>query len=110
MLDRPISEPHSINDSIRSPVLEPDRDVRPWQTVLVELASRLKFPVFTNEDGQRKFKDYKDFIINYEKEPGIGFLAGWRSENGVNSKRKPNQNQWEKYIENKCFFQYEIAD
>ena len=71
----------------------------------------IKFPVFTNEDGQRKFKDYKDFIINYEKEPGIGFLAGWRGENGENSlKGKPNQNQWEKYIENKCFFQYEIAD
>ena len=26
ILDRPISEPHAICDSIRSPVLEPDRD------------------------------------------------------------------------------------
>ena len=67
MLDRPISEPHAICDSIRAPILEPDRDVRPWQTVLVELASRLKFPEFTTEEGNRKFKDYKDFIINYEK-------------------------------------------
>lgn len=111
VLDRPISEPHAICDSIRAPILEPDRDVRPWQTVLVELASRLKFPEFTTEEGNRKFKDYKDFIINYEREPGIGFLAGWRGENGENSLvGKPNSNQWEKYIENKCFFEYKLAD
>ncbi len=101
ILDRPISEPHAVCDSIRSPILKPDRDVRPWQTVLVELASRLKFPEFTTEDGGRKYKDYKDFIVNYEKAPGIGFLAGWRGKDGEKSLRgEPNQNQWEKYIEN----------
>ncbi len=111
MLDRPISEPHAICDSIRSPVLKPDRDVKPWQTVLVELASRLKFPEFTNDDGSRKFKDYKDFIINYEKSPGIGFLSGWRGKKGENSlKGEPNKNQWNKYIENKCFFEYKLAN
>ena len=105
LLDRPISEPDAAADCIRHPVLAPDRDVRPWQDVLVELASRLKFPAFTRLDGTRKFKDYRDFIVNYEKLPGIGFLAGWRGEDGESSLRgKPNPKQWEKYIANQSFF------
>ena len=66
LLDRPISEPDGPADAIRQPILPLDRDVRPWQDVLVEIASRLKFPAFTREDGSRKFRDYKDFIVNYE--------------------------------------------
>jgi sulfite dehydrogenase (quinone) subunit SoeA len=107
LLDRPISEPDAAADAIRHPVIEVDRDVRPWQEVLVELASRLKFPAFTGEDGSRKFRDYKDFIVNYEKFPGIGFLAGWRGVDGKSSLRgAPNPKQWEKYIENQSFFSY----
>ena len=105
LLDRPISEPDCAADSIRQPVLKPDRDVRAWQEVLVELASRLEFPAFMNADGSRKFKDYKDFIVNYEKLPGIGFLAGWRGSDGEKSLRgEPNPKQWERYIEHQCFF------
>jgi len=107
LLDRPISEPDAAADAIRHPVLELDRDVRPWQEVLVELASRLKFPAFTAADGSRKFRDYKDFIVNYEKFPGIGFLAGWRGADGESHLRgAPNPKQWEKYIENQSFFSY----
>ncbi|HEX8012398.1 MAG TPA: molybdopterin oxidoreductase family protein [Casimicrobiaceae bacterium] len=107
LLDRPISEPDAAADSIRQPVVEPDRDVRPWQEVLVELASRLAFPAFTNADGSRKFKDYQDFIVNYERAPGVGFLAGWRGRDGEKSLRgEPNPKQWERYIENQCFFTY----
>ena len=49
---------------------------------LRELASRLKFPAFVRPDGTRKFRDYPDFIINYETDPGsgIGFLSGWRGK------------------------------
>lgn len=105
MLDRPISEPHVAADSIRHPLLVPKRDVRPWQEVLVELATRLKFPAFTREDGSPRFSSYQDFIINYEKEPGIGFLAGWRGKDGTQHLRgEPNPRQWEKYIENQSFF------
>ena len=111
LLDRPISDPDAVCDSIRAPVLEPDRDVRPWQEVMVELASRLKFPAFINEDGSPKYKDYKDFIVNFEKAPGIGFLAGWRGNEGNQHLRgDPNPNQWEKYIENKCFLHYELPE
>ena len=109
ILDRPISEPDAVCDSIRAPVLEPDRDVRPWQEVMVELAARLKFPAFVNEDGSRKYEDYRDFITRFEKAPGIGFLAGWRGENGERSIRgKPNPRQWERYTENESFFHYKL--
>jgi anaerobic selenocysteine-containing dehydrogenase len=109
MLDRPISEPHAGADSIRQPILKADRDVRPWQEVMVELAKRLKFPAFTREDGTPKFQDYKDFIVNFEKEPGIGFLAGYRGKNGEKSLRgEPNPKQWEAYIENQCFFVHHL--
>ncbi|MEW5942405.1 MAG: molybdopterin oxidoreductase family protein [Pseudomonadota bacterium] len=107
LLDRPISEPDAAADAIRYPVVEPDRDVRPWQEVLVELASRLKFPAFTNADGTRKFRDYQDFVVNYERSPGVGFLAGWRGKNGDKFlKGEPNPKQWEAYIENQSFFAY----
>jgi len=111
MLDRPISEPDTAADSIRQPVLELDRDVKPWQEVLVEIASRLKFPAFTKEDGSRKFEDYKDFIVNFEKEPGIGFLSGWRLDddgNEVHLRGKPNPKQWERYKENQSFFAHHL--
>jgi anaerobic selenocysteine-containing dehydrogenase len=107
LLDRPISEPDAAADAIRQPVVDIDRDVRPWQEVLIELASRLKLPAFTQADGTRKFKDYKDFIVNYEKVPGIGFLAGWRGKDGDKPLRgEPNPNQWERYADNQCYFAY----
>ena len=107
LLDRPISEPDAAADAIRHPILAPDRDVRPWQDVLVELASRLGFPAFTRDDGSRKFADYRDFIVNYQKFPGIGFLAGWRGKDGQSHLRgEPNPKQWEAYIEHQSFFTY----
>ena len=111
LLDRPISEPDAVCDSIRAPVLAPDRDARPWQEVMVELAGRLKFPAFTNDDGSPKYSDYRDFIVRFEKAPGIGFLAGWRGENGEQSLRgAPNPQQWQKYIDNGCFFHHELPE
>jgi anaerobic selenocysteine-containing dehydrogenase len=41
LLDRPISEPDAAGDAIRWPVIPPDRDVRPFQSVLVDLGHRL---------------------------------------------------------------------
>ena len=111
ILDRPISEPDAVCDSIRAPVLKPDRDVRPWQEVMMELAGRLKFPAFTQEDGEPRYKDYRDFITNFEKAPGLGFLAGWRGEDGNQSLRgAPNAEQWERYIENECFFYHKLPE
>jgi anaerobic selenocysteine-containing dehydrogenase len=79
--------------------------------VLIELAGRLKFPAFTKPDGSRKFRDYPDFIVNYETEPGsgIGFLAGWRGMGGEKSmKGEPNPKQWEMYAKNNCVFHHKL--
>jgi sulfite dehydrogenase (quinone) subunit SoeA len=104
-LDRPISEPDAAADAIRHPIVPLDRDVRPWQDVLVELATRLNFPAFVQTDGERKFAGYTDFIVNYERAPGIGFLGGFRGKEGEKSLRgEANPNQWKAYIDAQSFF------
>ena len=111
LLDRPISDPDAICDAIRVPVLDPDRDVRPWQEVMIDLGCRLGLPAFTHADGSPRYADYKSFITNFEKAPGVGFLAGWRGANGEHSLRgDPNPNQWQAYEENQCFFHYELPE
>ncbi len=62
-------------DAIRWPVIEPNRDVRGFQTVLIQLANKMGLPGFTNEDGSAKYTDYADYIVNHERKPGIGPLA-----------------------------------
>ncbi len=111
MLDRPISEFDGPVDSVRIPVVPPTGECKPFQEVLIELGSRLKLPAFTNADGSRKFRDYPDFVINYQTAPdsGIGFLAGWRGKGGEKfMKGEPNPKQWEMYEKNNCVFQYEL--
>ncbi len=111
MLDRPISEYDGPVDSVRIPVVPPTGECKPFQEMLVELASRLKLPAFTKEDGSRKFKDYPDFVVNFQTAPdsGIGFLAGYRGKDGTKAmKGEPNPNQWEMYAKNNCVFQYHL--
>ncbi|MDT8452775.1 MAG: molybdopterin oxidoreductase family protein [Gammaproteobacteria bacterium] len=111
MLDRPISEFDGPVDSVRIPVVPPTGECKPFQEVLIELGSRLKLPAFVNDDGSRKFRDYPDFVVNYETAPGsgIGFLAGWRGKGGEKFlKGEPNPKQWELYEKNNCVFQYEL--
>jgi anaerobic selenocysteine-containing dehydrogenase len=111
MLDRPISEYDGPADSVRIPVLPPTGECKPFQEVLLELATRLKLPAFVNQDGSRKFRDYPDFVVNFETDPGsgIGFLSGWRGKGGEKfMKGEPNPNQWEMYEKNNCVFHYEL--
>ena len=111
MLDRPISEFEGPVDSVRIPVLPPKGESKPFQDVLIELGSRLGLPAFVTPDGKRKYRDYPDFIVNYETEPGsgIGFLAGWRGEAGEKFMRgAPNPRQWEMYAKNNCFYHHEL--
>ncbi|ATG44575.1 putative molybdopterin-containing oxidoreductase [Phaeobacter piscinae] len=105
LLDRPICEADGAADAIRWPVVEPDRDVRGFQTVLVQLANKMKLPGFTHEDGTAKWQDYADYIVNHERKPGIGPLAGFRGEDGSKVGRgEVNPEQLDKYIENGGFF------
>lgn len=109
LLDRPISHADGPGDAIRHPVLEPDRDVRPFQTVLIELGARLGLPGFVNEDGTAKYKDYADYIVNHERTPGIGPLAGWRGTDGETFGRgEKNPDQLKCYIENGGFWHHEL--
>ncbi|MFA7592769.1 MAG: molybdopterin oxidoreductase family protein [Thiohalobacteraceae bacterium] len=111
MLDRPISEFDGPVDAVRIPVVPPKGQCKPFQEVLIEMAWRLKLPAFTRENGKRKYRDYPDFVINYETEPGsgIGFLAGWRGKGGEKFLQgEPNAKQWEMYEKNNCVFQYHL--
>ena len=110
LLDRPISEPNGPADAIRHPVVKPDRDVRPFQDVLIDLGARLGLPGFSNEDGTPTYPGgYPDYIVNHERKPGIGPLAGWRGNNGDQHGRgEPNAGQLEKYIENGGFWHQEM--
>jgi anaerobic selenocysteine-containing dehydrogenase len=93
------------------PVVPPKGECKPFQEVLVELGTRLKLPAFVRPDGSRKFRDYPDFIVNFETEPGsgIGFLAGWRGKGGEKFMvGEPNPRQWEMYAKNDCVFHHAL--
>jgi anaerobic selenocysteine-containing dehydrogenase len=110
LLDRPICEADAAADAIRWPVVEPDRDVRGFQTALVQLANRMKLPGFTNEDGSAKYQDYADYIVNHERKPGIGPLAGWRGDGEQSGRGAVNPEQLDRYIENGGFHVSHIPD
>ncbi len=104
LLDRPICEASAAADAIRWPVVEPDRDVRGFQSVLCDLGGRLGLPGFTNEDGSQKYADYADYIQNHERKPGIGPLAGFRGKGDEHGRGAPNPDQIERYKENGSFW------
>jgi len=109
LLDRPISEADAAADAIRWPVVEPDRDVRGFQSVLCELGARLNLPGFVNADGTQKYADYSDYIVNHQRRPGVGPLAGWRAGDGA-GRGESRPDQLEKYIENGGFWVRHIPD
>ena len=112
LLDRPISTAHGPADSIRQPVVKPNRDVRPFQDVLIELGARLGLPAFSKEDGSPAWPGgYPDYLVNHQRMPGIGPLAGWRGVDGQQQgKGEPNPDQLERYIENGCFWQHHLPE
>jgi len=111
LLDRPISDADAAADAIRQPVVPADRDVRPFQSVLLDLGARLRLPGMVDEDGGAKYRDFADFMVRHERAPGVGLLAGWRGAEGDRAGvGEPNPNQLERYIENGCFFRHEIPE
>jgi anaerobic selenocysteine-containing dehydrogenase len=110
MLDRPICSADGPADAIRQPVIEPDRDVRPFQDVLIDLGARIGLPGLTNEDGAPKYPGgYADYLVNHERAPGVGSLAGWRGANGeFELTGPPNPKQLDRYVENGGFWQHEF--
>ena len=76
LLDRPICEADAVADAIRWPVFPPDRDVRGFQSVLIDLGARLGLPGMVDDDGSPKYADYEDYIINHEREPVLARSLG----------------------------------
>ncbi len=110
LLDRPIGDPDGPADAIRRPVVAPDRNVRPFQDVLIDLGARLGLPGFAGEDGTPAFPGgYPDYMTNHQRAPGLGPLAGWRGADGEASlKGAPNPVQLDRYMENGCFWRGEF--
>jgi anaerobic selenocysteine-containing dehydrogenase len=110
MLDRPISSAHGAGDAIRQPVVPLDRDVRAFQTVLLDLGARLGLPGMVNEDGSPKYPGgYPDYIVNHERSPGVGPLSGWRGKQGDKSGvGEVNPDQLDRYIEHGCHWHEEL--
>jgi sulfite dehydrogenase (quinone) subunit SoeA len=111
LLDRPISEPDAAGDAIRWPVVEADRDVRGFQSVLLDLGARLGLPGMVTEDGSPKFKDYADYIVNHIRRPGVGPLMGFRGADGnAEGRGEANPEQLARYIENGGFYQAHVPE
>jgi anaerobic selenocysteine-containing dehydrogenase len=111
LLDRPISDADGASDAIRQPVCEPGsdgsgRDVRPFQDVLLDLGARLQLPGMVDADGAAKYPGgYAQYMVEHERAPGVGLLAGWRGKDG--SKQgvgEPNPYQLEVYKANNCYW------
>ncbi len=110
LLDRPISDANGAADAIRHPVVTPDRDVRPFQDVLLELGARLGLPGMTQDDGTPRYPGgYSDYLRHHTRANDVGPLAGWRGADGSLSFRgAPNEDQLERYIDNGCYFRAEL--
>ncbi len=118
LLDRPISDADGAADAIRQPVFDPAtqpradggaRDVRGFQSVLLELGARLGLPGMVDGDGAARYRDYADYIVRHERAPGVGLLAGWRGADGTQAgKGAPNPAQLDAYVASGGFWRGEI--
>lgn len=110
VLDRPISEADAAIDSIRQPVVAPDRDVRPFQDVLLDLGARLRLPGLVDAQGAPAYPGgYADYMVHHERAPGVGLLMGFRGENGARTGTGAvNPDQLARYVENGCFFMADV--
>ena len=110
LLDRPISDADAAIDGIRHPVVQPARDVRPFQSVLLDLGARLGLPGMLREDGSARYPDgFAQYMVEHERSPGVGLLAGWRGADGtMQGVGPPNPDQLDRYVANGCFFRTEM--
>src|SRR6476659_433499 len=120
LLDRPISDADAVADALRHPVFDPaasdhvdgtPRDVRGFQSVLLDLGARLGLPGMVHADGSPKYRDYADYIVRHERMPGVGLLAGWRGEDGsAEGKGAPNADQLQQYIAHGGFWHTPVPE
>ncbi|PKM14398.1 MAG: formate dehydrogenase [Gammaproteobacteria bacterium HGW-Gammaproteobacteria-2] len=88
LLDRPISDADGVADALRHPVLAPEtesgaREVRGFQSVLLELGARLKLPGMVTADGAPSYHDYADYIVRHDPDQLKRYIDNggfWRAE------------------------------
>jgi anaerobic selenocysteine-containing dehydrogenase len=115
LLDRPISDADAVSDAIRRPICDPKaegRDVRPFQDVLLDLGARLNLPGMVDDAGVPKYpRGYAQYMVEHERAPGVGLLAGWRGRDGDKSGvGEPNPAQLERYAAHGCFWEQRVPD
>ena len=109
LLDRPIGSAHGPADALRVPVLDPGRDVRPFQDVLIDLAGRLGLQDFADAQGRPLYASYADYIVRHQRVPGIGPLAGFRGADGnAFGRGEPNPEQLRRYVDNGGFYVHHL--
>jgi anaerobic selenocysteine-containing dehydrogenase len=100
MLDRPISEFDGPVDSVRVPVVQAAGPVPAVPGGADRTGRAAEVSGLHHPEGGRKFTGYPDFVVNFQPQPGIGFLMGWRGKDGTEHLRgEPNPKQWEMYAE-----------
>ena len=79
--------------------------------MLLDLGARLKLPGFVTDTGAPRYPGgYPDYIVNHERSPGIGPLAGFRGADGKSyGKGAPNPKQLDAYIADGCFHEHHLA-
>ena len=109
ILDSPICETDAVEDEIRWPVVELKRNVRGFQSVLLDLGARLGLPGMVDDSGAPKYQDYADYIVNHQRKPGVGPLAGFRGADGQAIGRgESHSDQLDRYIENGGFWIHKL--
>lgn len=110
LLDRPIGDADGAADAIRQPIVKPDRDVRPFQDVLLALGVRLKLPGMVDAAGKASYPEgYADYIAHHMRTPKVGPLAGFRGADGKGITGPAVKNQLQRYIDNGCFYRHELT-
>ena len=106
---------------LRAPTARPTRSASRWsrptatcapfQDVLLDLGARLGLPGFVNDDGTPRYPGgYPDYIVNHERSPGIGPLAGFRGEDGneLRQRRAQPEASSTHYIADGCFHEHHL--
>ena len=84
--------------------------MRPFQDVLLDLGARLGLPGLVDDNGDAKYpRGYAQYIVEHERAPGVGLLAGWRGTDGsAAGVGAPNPDQLARYIEHGCHWHREV--
>ena len=110
LLDRPIGSAEGPADAIRQPVLAPDRDVRPFQDVLIDLGARLKLPGFVKDDGSptlpRLRRLHRQPRAHARHRPARRLARRGRRQRSARARRIPTSST--RYIENECFWRHHL--